>query len=104
MPVRVVRGTAPPKIIGAELPSSARALGTRDDVRAVVAEPPLGCDWFYSLQMELLGRNLATAGGLETAYRLGRAHREFELIRPRRASVAVGTPSPSTPRGSRRSR
>ena len=78
-PSRIVRGPAPPKIIGSELPISARALGTREDLH-LAAEQPLGTNWFYSLQLEFLGRNLATAGGLETARRLGKAELEFELL------------------------
>lgn len=45
------------------------AKGTR--ILPANPEPSLGRDWFWSLQMEFLGRNLATAGGLALAYRLG---------------------------------
>lgn len=50
------------------------ARGTRDlDVKpgSAMVEHQLGTAWFYSLRMENLGRNLATVGGIATAYRLG---------------------------------
>lgn len=69
----------------------ARARGTRQnltipsglDLRPMTKTigPSMGRDWFYSLQMEQLGRNIATAGALELSYRLGRSHSEFEAMR-----------------------
>lgn len=61
------------------------ARGTRDLPALPMAvpspEPRLGDRWWWSLQMEQLGRNMAVAGALELAYRLGRAHRDFEDMR-----------------------
>ena len=67
---------------GLGYPPAPRARGTRQLAAAV--EPPMGRDWYYSLQLEQLGRNLATAGGLELAYRLGRTHTDFKSARHRR--------------------
>jgi hypothetical protein len=43
-----------------------------------------GARWWWSLQMEQLGRNLATAGGLELAFRLGLSHDAIERAGRRR--------------------
>ena len=51
-----------------------------------VRERPLGHGWFLQLQMETLGRNLATAGGLEYAMRLGMVE-EFMDRQPTRLLV-----------------
>lgn len=47
-------------------------------------EHNLGKEWFYSLRCEQLGRNLAVAGALEMAYRLGLSHDAFERAGRRR--------------------
>jgi hypothetical protein len=50
-------------------------------------QPPesLGNRWWYSLRLEWLGNNLAVAGALEYAYRLGHANREIRDLRLLRA-------------------
>lgn len=40
-------------------------------------EISLGNDWFWSLQMENLGRNMATAGGLTLAFKRGMRYRDL---------------------------
>lgn len=58
------------------------ARGTREiSPRSQEVEAPLGDRWLWSLRLEYLVRNVATAGALEFAYRLGRAHRDFESLR-----------------------
>jgi hypothetical protein len=56
------------------------AVGTREIPQQVLAEPPMGVGWFWSLRMEQLGRNLAMAGGFEYAYRTGLANREIAEV------------------------
>ncbi len=61
------------------------ARGTRERVEpsptGALVEHQLGMGWCYSLRLEQLGRNIATAGGLELAYRMGLSHDEFERAR-----------------------
>lgn len=46
-----------------------------------IRELPLGHKWLREYTAFCLGHNLATAGALELAYRLGRAHDDFERLR-----------------------
>lgn len=81
--------TRPATIIGGPPAQAARvARGTREGLPqlspsdgACLVEHQIGMGWCYSLRLEQLGRNLATAGGLEMQYRLGLAHAEFEARR-----------------------
>ena len=43
-------------------------------------EYPLGSKWFVMFLIETLAHNLVVAGALEYFYRLGKVHREFELL------------------------
>lgn len=67
-------------------PPRPTARGTRRDQQlgpgqsGCLIEHQVGVEWHFSLRLEYLGRNLATAAGLEFAYRLGRAHDEFEAL------------------------
>lgn len=60
------------------------ARGTVNDIRPSLRSEQLGTKWVWQMYMELLARNIATAAGLTYAYRLGRAHDEFERARSRR--------------------
>lgn len=63
------------------------ARGTRDNLTTSTStatlEPAMGETWFYSLCLEYLGRNLATAGMMEYFYRLGKAQADIEAHRYR---------------------
>ena len=77
----------PAQIFGPKPAESPRRFprGTSPDISPRIAAPArldeLGDKWFYSYRLETLGRNMATAGALLLAYRLGLAHAEFELMR-----------------------
>jgi hypothetical protein len=45
-----------------------------------IREEPLGYDWLFSLCMWHVGHNLAVAGALEYARRLGAVEVEFEQL------------------------
>lgn len=77
--------TAPADEDTHELPPMPRARGTREWVKA---DHPLGTSWFLVYAMQCLGTCVATAGGLELAYRLGSAHRDIlDLRAPPRSKV-----------------
>ena len=79
---RVATPSAP--IIGGD-PRPKLARGTREALRpaagGALVEHQMGMLWLSSLRVEQLARNIATAAGLEFAYRLGRAHDDFEALR-----------------------
>ena len=53
------------------------ARGTREWVK----DPPLGRAWLLEYAMFCLGACVQAAAACEFAYRLGRAHAEFEALR-----------------------
>lgn len=66
----------------------------RAPVTMQICELPMGHRWLLTLRLETLCRNIAGAGGMETMYRIGRAHSEFDDVttvdrRKTRASRAV---------------
>lgn len=59
-------------------------------------ERPMGDRWFWSLQMETLGRNMATAGGLTLAFMNGRSAEGANVVKTGRMPLrlARGTTPP----------
>jgi hypothetical protein len=79
----VLRGGWTPRLVVVEdVPPARLPRGTVEFVPQ--ARESMGRDWFYSMQLEFLGRNLATAGGLEYAYRLGRVTRDIAALHDKR--------------------
>jgi len=72
---RSIRAPRPAHVIrtgGISAPVLAK--GTRDIQPPQLPLDTLGMNWWWSLTMEQLGRNIATAGALEYAFRLGLSH------------------------------
>lgn len=63
-------------------------------------EADIGLGWYWSLRLETLGRNLATAGACELAKREGRAETEIAALQSR-TKTATSCAHPSTLRYSR---